>query len=96
MRTANYTDLRNNLKSYIDSVIEDSDTIIVNRGGGVGIVLMSLDEYNAIKETEYIMSSHGTIESIRKGEDEIKKGDVISQKKGESISDFLKRIACTE
>ncbi|MDR1171337.1 MAG: type II toxin-antitoxin system Phd/YefM family antitoxin, partial [Bacteroidales bacterium] len=33
MRTANYTDLRNNLKGYIDSVIEDSDTVIINRGG---------------------------------------------------------------
>jgi len=36
MRTANYTDLRNNLKDYIDSVINDSDTVIVNLGGGNG------------------------------------------------------------
>ena len=28
MRTANYSDLRQNLKTYIDSVIEDSDTVI--------------------------------------------------------------------
>ena len=33
MRTANYSDLRQNLKTYIDSVIEDSDTVIINRGG---------------------------------------------------------------
>ena len=26
MRTANYTDLRANLKGYIDSVIDDCDT----------------------------------------------------------------------
>ena len=28
--------------------------------------------------------------------DEIKKGDAISQKKGESIPDFLERVLCTE
>ena len=27
MRTANYTDLRANLKDYIDSVIDDYDTV---------------------------------------------------------------------
>ena len=32
MRTANYTDLRANLKGYIDSVIDDCETVIVNRG----------------------------------------------------------------
>ena len=52
MRTANYSDLRQNLKTYIDSVIEDSDTVIINRGGGAGVVLMSLDEYNSIKAAE--------------------------------------------
>ncbi|MCL1933661.1 MAG: type II toxin-antitoxin system Phd/YefM family antitoxin [Candidatus Azobacteroides sp.] len=95
MRTANYTDLRNNLKSYIDSVINDSETVIVNRGGGAGIVLMSLEEYNAIKEMEYILSSHETMEAVRKGEDDIKKGNVISRKNGESLSDFLERVLCT-
>ena len=96
MRTANYTDLRNNLKGYIDAVINDLDTVIVNRGGGAGVVLMSLEEYNAIRETEYIMSSHGTMEAIRKGEEDIKNGNVVSQKKGESIADFLERIRGTQ
>lgn len=71
MRTANYTDLRNNLKIYIDSVINDADTVIINRGGGAGVVLMSLDEYNTLKETAYIMSSPQTMEDIRKGETEL-------------------------
>ena len=48
MRTANYTDLRSNLKSYLDSVIEDSETVIINRGSNTGVVLMSLDEYNLL------------------------------------------------
>lgn len=43
MRTASYSDLKQNLKAYIDSVIEDSDTVIINRGKGTGVVLMSLE-----------------------------------------------------
>lgn len=96
MRTANYTDLRANLKSYIDAVIDDYDTVVVNRGNGKGVVMISLDEYNSLKETEYIMSSPETMEAIHKGEEDIKNGNFISQNEGESIEDFLKRAACTE
>jgi antitoxin YefM len=42
MKTANFTDLRSDLKGYIGSVIDDSETVIVNRGKGTGVVLMSL------------------------------------------------------
>ena len=44
MRTANYTDLRANLKGYIDAVVDDCDTVIINRGNGKGVVMISLDE----------------------------------------------------
>lgn len=77
MRTANFTDLRGNLKGYIDSVIDDCDTVIVNRGNGSGVVLISLEEYNSLKETEYIMSSAKTMDDIRQGEEELKAGKGI-------------------
>ena len=77
MRTANYTELRNNLKSYIDSVIENADTLLINRSGSTGVVLMSFKEYNTIKETEYIMRSRAMMDIIRKGELEIKEGKGI-------------------
>ncbi|MDO4165525.1 MAG: type II toxin-antitoxin system prevent-host-death family antitoxin [Bacteroides sp.] len=96
MRTTNYTDFRSNLKSYIDSVIDDCDTVVINRGNGTGVVMISLDEYNALKETEYLLSSPATMEAIRKGEEDIKNGYGISQEEGESIDDFLKRVSCIE
>ena len=95
MRTVSYTDLRANLKSYIDAVIDDYDTVVI-RGNGKGVVMISLDEYNSLKETEYIMSSPETMEAIHKGEEDIKNGNSISQNEGESIEDFLKRVAYTE
>ena len=77
MRTANYTDLRANLKGYIDAVVDDCDTVIINRGNGKGVVMISLDEYNSLKETEYIMSSPETMAAIRQGEEDIKNGKGI-------------------
>ena len=61
MRTANYSELRNNLKHYLDGVINDSEPLLVHRPGNESVVVMSLDEYNSIKETEYIMKSPAMI-----------------------------------
>lgn len=42
MRTTNFT-RRNNLKKYLDAVINDSDTVIINRDEFTEAVLISLD-----------------------------------------------------
>ena len=78
------------------TTIDDYSIVIINRGNGKGVVMISLDEYNSLKETEYIMSSPATMEAIRQGEEDIKNGNYIAQKEGESIEDFLKRASCTE
>lgn len=74
MRTTNYSELRNNLKSYLDQVINDSEPLIVHRSGNESVVVISLEEYNSIKETEYIMKSPVMMDIIRKGDEEIKNG----------------------
>lgn len=79
MRTANYSELRNNLKAYLDGVINDSEPLLVHRAGNDSVVVISLEEYNSIKETEYIMKSPAMMDIIRKGEKDIKdrKGKVV-------------------
>jgi antitoxin YefM len=74
MRTANYSELRNNLKSYLDGVINDNEPLIVHRAGNESVVVISLEEYNSIKETEYIMRSPAMMDIIRRGDEEIKNG----------------------
>lgn len=75
MRTANYSELRNNLKAYLDGVINDSEPLLVHRASNESVVVISLEEYNSIKETEYIMKSPAMMDIIRKGEREIKNGE---------------------
>ncbi|PCI34117.1 MAG: prevent-host-death protein [Flavobacteriaceae bacterium] len=56
METVNYTDFRSNLKHWFDKVIDDVSDIIIKRKGGKDLVLMSLDEYNSLKETTYLLT----------------------------------------
>ena len=74
MRTANYTELRNNLKSYLDSVVNDSEPLIVHRPANTSVVVISLDEYNAIKETEHLTSSPEMMKRLREAEKEMHEG----------------------
>jgi len=74
MKTATYTDLRNNLKSYLDGVVNDSDPLIVHRPRKESVVIIPLEEYNSIKETEYLMKSPVMMERLRNAEKEMNEG----------------------
>ncbi len=56
METVNYTDFRSNLKHWLDKVIDDVSDIVIKRKGGKDLVLISLDEYNSLKETSYLLT----------------------------------------
>ena len=75
MITATYTDLRSNLKGYLDRVVNDSDNVIVNRGNGSAVVIMSMEEYESMVETAYIMSQPELVDAIRKGDEDVRNGN---------------------
>ena len=56
MRVVNYTDLRVNLKKWMDLVVNDVEELIIKRKDNKDLVLISLDEYNSLKETSYLLS----------------------------------------
>ena len=56
MEIVNYTDFRANLKHWFDKVINDVSDVIIKRKNGKDLVLISLDEYNSLKETNYLLT----------------------------------------
>ena len=74
MQTASYTDLRNNLKGYLDRVVNNCEPLVVHREANASVVIISIDEYNAIKETEYLMSSPEMMGWLRKSEESMEDG----------------------
>ncbi|MCQ2146004.1 MAG: type II toxin-antitoxin system Phd/YefM family antitoxin [Bacteroidales bacterium] len=49
MKTTTISILRQNIKSYIDGVIETNETVLVNKGSD-GAVIISLAEYTRLVE----------------------------------------------
>jgi len=74
MVVTNISDFRKDIKSYLDRVAKNFETLIINRGKDSGIVVMSLEEYNALMATNYELSSRANekrldaaIEKMRNG-----------------------------
>lgn len=57
MLTATISDFRKNIKKYLDTVTENFETLIINRGKDSGVVVISLDEYNSLSATQHELSS---------------------------------------
>ena len=74
MEVLNYTEFRNNLTENLNKVTADSEVIIVSRGKGKNVVVMSLDEYNAFKETIYLTSTKVNRKRLDDAIDEMEKG----------------------
>ena len=57
MLTTTISDFRKDIKKYLDNVIENFETLIINRGKDSGVVIISLDEYNSLRATQHELSS---------------------------------------
>ena len=77
MKTVNYTELREKLKANLDMVCEDNETLVVYRPNGKSVVMMSLDEYNAQKETEYLLRSPKNAEHLAESLKQLENGETI-------------------
>lgn len=78
MKVINYTELRLNLKHWLNSVVDDVEEVIIKRKNQKDLVLISLEEYNSLVETNYLLSGKNRdvlLESIA----EVKKGNKVNQ-----------------
>lgn len=75
MRAMNATEARDNFAAVLDAATEDDDEVIITRSGDrEPAVVISLREYEALKETAYLLSSRmnarrlaESIENVRAG-----------------------------
>lgn len=57
MLIVSVSDFRKDIKSYLDKVAKNFETLIINRGKDSGIVVMSLNEYNSLVATSHELST---------------------------------------
>ena len=56
---------RANLKQYIDQVVDNHETLEVNRKNGEAFVVMSLEDYRREQETLYVLNNTSLMEQIQ-------------------------------
>jgi len=57
MNALTYTDVRANFANVMDKVCDDHEPVIVTRSKKRPVVMMSLEDYESIEETMYLLKS---------------------------------------
>jgi len=79
MLITNVSDFRKDIKSYLDKVAKNFETLIINRGKDSGIVVMSLEEYNSLMATNYELSSRTNEQRLDSAIEKLKNGKSFSK-----------------
>lgn len=74
MTVVSYTEARNHLKQVLDGVAENADYTVINRRDGENAVVMSLDYFNSLMETVYLLSSPANAEHLARSIEQYRQG----------------------
>ena len=72
-----YSEARRNLATLMDNVCDDSDVVVITRRKARPVVLMSLDEYNSIQETAYLLRSPANAERLLESIADMRRGAAV-------------------
>ena len=76
MLAVNYTTLRDNMKTYMDKVTNDYETIIVTRKDNKNVVMLSEESYNNLMENIYVMGNKANYDWLLESKEQLEKGSI--------------------
>ena len=79
MQVTTVSDFRKDIKSYLDNVVKNFETLIINRGKDSGIVVMSLQEYNSLMATNHELSSRKNELRLDSAIEKLKNGATLNK-----------------
>lgn len=57
MKTMSYTESRARYAQVLDAVANDREEVVITRAGHEPVVIVSLEDYESLRETAYLMRS---------------------------------------
>ncbi|MDQ5770737.1 type II toxin-antitoxin system Phd/YefM family antitoxin [Thiothrix subterranea] len=74
MQVVTFSEARNNLKTILNRVVEDADCTIITRRDAEDAVVMSLDYYNSLMETLYLLKTPANAAHLQKSIEQFRQG----------------------
>lgn len=74
MLAVNYTTLRDNMKTYMDKVTDDYETMIVTRKDNKNVVMLSEEAYNNLMENVYLTGNKANYDWLMESKMQLENG----------------------
>lgn len=76
MLAVNYTNLRDNMKAYMDKVTDDYETMIVTRKDNKNVVMISEEAYNNLMENVHVMGNKSNYDWLMESKAQLERGNI--------------------
>ena len=74
MKTLSYTESRRRYAEVLDHVVDDREEVVITRAGHEPVVIVSLEEYESLRETAYLMRSAANARRLLDAMDRLEAG----------------------
>jgi antitoxin YefM len=85
MKAITYTAARENLATTMDSVCVDHDPVIITRNRDQAVVMMSLEDYESLQETAYLLRSPANARRLLESISELKGNTGVTKSLAELV-----------
>ena len=75
MKTMSYTESRARYAEVLDSVIDDGEEIVITRAGHEPVVIVSLADFESLRESAYLMRSPANARRLLDAMERLESGD---------------------
>lgn len=75
MKTMSFSDSRVHFAEMLDTVTNDREEVIITRAGHEPVVVVSLDDYESLKETAYLLKSPANARRLLASIEQLENGD---------------------
>ena len=83
MKTLSYSQTRANLAATLDAVTDDREEVVVTRAGHEPVVIVSLDDYESLKETAFLLKSPENARRLLASIDRLEGGNGVERQLAE-------------